>query len=109
MTAALVSALAGDERFHRAGSNTTFTRFMAGTIAAAENVSTNETVVASAAWVCAEGGGGQIVKADRTSAGAWETFTISDVNGGSVQHVMLSGFARVLGSIFMLILEAEAA
>jgi hypothetical protein len=33
-------------------------------------------------YVVAEGGGGGIVSADRTSAGAWETFTVNVISGG---------------------------
>lgn len=35
-------------------------------------------------YVVAENGGGQWVNADRTSAGAWETFELTDGNGGAL-------------------------
>jgi hypothetical protein len=45
-------------------------------------------------WLCAEGGGGwnNLVVADRTSAGAWETFEVIDTDGGSLldgDHVII--------------------
>jgi hypothetical protein len=36
-------------------------------------------------YVCTEGGGGREVVANRTGPGAWETFTLHDVNGGSLE------------------------
>lgn len=37
-------------------------------------------------WVCAENGGGQEVVANRPSMGPWETFYVTDLNGGMFQH-----------------------
>lgn len=36
-------------------------------------------------YVVAEGGGGGAVNADRSNIGAWETFTLSDLNGGTLE------------------------
>jgi hypothetical protein len=36
-------------------------------------------------YVCAEGGGGREVVANRYAAGPWETFTLLDTNGGSLE------------------------
>src|SRR3954463_11345740 len=45
---------------------------------------TFRTVVGSN-YLCAENGGGGEVDATRTSAQAWETFTLHDVNSGALQ------------------------
>jgi hypothetical protein len=37
-------------------------------------------------WMVAEGAGGREVNANRTEAGIWETFTLFDLNGGSLNH-----------------------
>lgn len=37
-------------------------------------------------YVVAEGGGGSDVNANRNAAGPWETFTLLDLNGGSLSH-----------------------
>jgi hypothetical protein len=37
-------------------------------------------------FVVAEGGGGGIVRANRTQIGPWETFTLIDTNGGPLMH-----------------------
>jgi hypothetical protein len=37
-------------------------------------------------WVVAEGAGGGAVNANREGAGPWETFTLFDLNGGSLNH-----------------------
>ena len=36
-------------------------------------------------YVVAEGGGGDAVNANRTAIGSWETFTLLDLNGGSLE------------------------
>lgn len=36
-------------------------------------------------YVVAEGGGGDVVNANRTAIGSWETFSIIDLNGGSLE------------------------
>jgi len=36
-------------------------------------------------FVVAEDGGGNVVNANRTAIGSWETFTITDVNGGALE------------------------
>jgi hypothetical protein len=36
-------------------------------------------------FVVAEGGGGDVVNANRTAVGPWETFTVIDLNGGSLE------------------------
>lgn len=36
-------------------------------------------------WLCAEGGGGQPIVANRNDAGSWETFVLADLNGGAVE------------------------
>lgn len=36
-------------------------------------------------YIVAESGGGERVYANRTAQGAWETFTLADMNGGSLQ------------------------
>jgi hypothetical protein len=41
--------------------------------------------VASGQYVVAEGGGGGAVNADRWVTGGWETFTLEDLNGGTLQ------------------------
>ena len=35
-------------------------------------------------FICAEGGGGGAVVANRGALGAWETFTLHDLNGGNL-------------------------
>ena len=36
-------------------------------------------------YVVAEGGGGDVLNANRTAIGSWETFTLLDLNGGSLE------------------------
>jgi len=36
-------------------------------------------------FVVAEGGGGDVVNANRTAVGPWETFTVIDLNGGALE------------------------
>lgn len=47
-------------------------------------------------YLVAESGGNDVINADRTSPGAWETFTLIDINGGSLEdgdfiHLETSG------------------
>jgi subtilisin family serine protease len=37
-------------------------------------------------WVCAENGGGEGVYANRSEVGGWETFSLFDLNGGSLDN-----------------------
>lgn len=48
-------------------------------------------------FVVAEGGGGGVVNANRTGVGSWETFTLIDVNGGSLESGDLVNIQTVGG------------
>ncbi len=48
-------------------------------------------------FVVAEGGGGGVVNADRTGIGPWETFTLIDLNGGSLESGDLVNIQSVGG------------
>jgi hypothetical protein len=48
-------------------------------------------------FVVAEGGGGGVVNADRGSIGAWETFTVVDLNGGALESGDLVNIQSVGG------------
>ena len=52
-------------------------------LAASSRHATFKTVVAGK-FVVAENGGGGLVNANRDAAGAWETFTLTDLNGGDL-------------------------
>jgi hypothetical protein len=48
-------------------------------------------------FVVAEGGGGSVVNADRSAIGSWETFTLIDLNGGSLESGDLVNIQSVGG------------
>lgn len=48
-------------------------------------------------FVVAENGGGSVVNANRTGIGSWETFTLIDLNGGSLESGDLVNIQSVTG------------
>lgn len=51
-------------------------------------------------YLSAEWGGGDVVNANRIRPGAWETFELIDVNGGSLRHGETVQFKSIDGSLF---------
>jgi hypothetical protein len=52
-------------------------------------------------YVVAEGGGGGVVNANRSSIGAWETFTLIDLNGGSLEDGDPVAFQTTTSGLFL--------
>lgn len=52
-------------------------------------------------FVVAEGGGGDVVNANRGAIGSWETFTIIDLNGGALESGDLIHIQTVAGYYFV--------
>lgn len=48
-------------------------------------------------FVVAEGGGGSVVNANRVAIGPWETFTVIDLNGGSLESGDLINIQTIFG------------